>query len=268
MAAIAKGVSLSWGLINASVAVHNALEPKISNTSACGGVNGTPHELTKIQQKRYCETCATEVPYTEIKKAREVGGKLIELVADEIKAAKGDTDQYKKLATLTAHSTEEVETGTVPGEKLYYLDPEKGHGSAYDVLRHLVQTHPELTWVARWTPRSSVGTFALKLRGDVLVLQERVTAAATKAAPKVEADAPAALKAMAEQVLALPDMVTAFDPATYEDEYEVNIQKILASKAPGGDTLAPVVNLPTPVDAGDDLLANLAAMVAAAGKAA
>lgn len=269
MAAIAKGVALSFQLITATVSVHSALEPKISNTSACGGVTGkAAHKLTKIQQRRYCETCDTDVPYTEVRKAREVGGELVDLSAEEIKAAKSDADAFKKLAALTPHGAGEIESKTISGEKLYYLHPEKGQERAYEMLLDLVQRHPELVFMARWTPKSSAGTYALRERGDVLVLQERVAAAATKALPVIPRPAmPEGLAAMADAVLAVPGVITAFDPADYADTYEAKVQEILAAKTAGtaDADVAPVVPLQTSVaEPADALLAGLAAMVGAA----
>ena len=272
MAALAK-ISLSFGLINAGVSVHNALEPKVSNKSVCTGsiptvdahgVTGVTgdHAPRKINQVQRCTTCAENVPYAEIKKAREVPGGFVLLDVEEIKGAKADNEKHKKLASLTPHPAPDVEAGTVPGEKLYYLTPEAGAEQAYAVLHHLVHTHTELTFMTLWVPRSAVGVFALRTRGDVLVLQERVPAAATKAAPAITADAPAPLLAMADQFLTIDGVVTDFDAAAYADTYEANIQKIIASKVPVPAT----PDAATPVVAsGGDLMANLAAQIAAAG---
>lgn len=277
MAALAKGVSLSFGLINASVSVHNALEAKVSNTSVCTGTRGHTHTATKIAQRRQCAECVAhqkanrtpeidaldmlgEVAYEDVKKAREVAGGYVVFDDAEIKGARVDAEKHKKLASLTPHPAEDVESGTVPGGKLYHLTPEAGAEQGYAVLRHLVRTHPELTFMALWTPRSSAGVFALRARGDVLVLQERVPAAATKASPAVTADAPVALLAMADQLLSIDNIVTAFDPDLYADSYEANLQAILATKAAVPAGTAP--SAPT-ATAGNDLMASLAAFVAA-----
>ena len=259
--ALAKGVSLSFELITASVAVHSALEDKPKNKSVCVGTNGAAHAPIKINQVRHCADCG-EVPYAEVKKAREVAGGFVLLEAEEIKEAKADAEKYKKLASLTKHDANEVESGTVPGEKLYYLTPEPGAEQTYAVLRHVVDSNPHLAFLTRWTPRSAAATFALRVRGDVLVLQERVPAAATRPSPGVTADAPEALLAVADQFVGLTEPVP-FDPALYADSFEENIQRVIATKTAIalGEAPAPT---PTKVETpSNDLMANLAAFVAA-----
>ena len=243
MAVVSKDVSIAFKLINATVNVHSALLPKQSNVTVCAGSHGGEgHAPMKISQVRKCEQCG-EVAYADLRRARETPNGLVMLADQDLVEAKTDAGQYKKRASLTPHPRTDVDTLTVAGEKLYYLEPRPGSEDSYAVLRHLVTSHPEMVFTCLWTPRSNASIFVLQARGDVLVLQERVRTADTAAPPPVNADAPQQLLALAEQLLSL-DEVVPFDPDLYADSFEDNLRKLLDGKAPvelgaspGGDLM-------------------------------
>ena len=99
MAAVAKGVALSFGLVTASVSVHNAIEKvKSSNVLVCA--NG--HDPIQIRMPRVCETWR-EVAYADIRKAAPVEGGLVLLDAEDVTNARSDAEVFKQRATITPH---------------------------------------------------------------------------------------------------------------------------------------------------------------------
>lgn len=269
MAAVAKGVALSLGLVTASVTVNTAVESsRTGNKNCCAGPAGTPHDPTPVSQVNRCTTCDRDVPYGEIVKAHPVGDGFVILEAEEIVEAKQDATALKKLMSLTPHSAAEVEVATVTGKQSYYLTPDLGHETTYAILRSLVANHPELAFVCQWTPRSNAGMYRLQHRDGALLLTERVRPSGVKPAPTVTADAPEAMLAMGEQVLMLPGVITDFDPATYADTYEQRLAAIIATKqivaAGGTPTVAAGPTLPV---GQQNAMAALEAMLAAAAPA-
>lgn len=268
MAAVARGVALSLGLVTASVSVHSAIESnKTQNKNCCAGAPGAEHDPTPISQVNRCATCSRDVPYGEIVKAHPVGDGFVVLEAEEIVEAKQDATALKKVAALTPHSAAEVEIATVNGKAAYYLTPDLGHETTYAILRSLVVNHPELAFVCQWTPRSNASMFRLQHRDGVLMLSERVRPTGVRPAPEVIADAPEAMLAMGEQVLMLPGVVTDFDPATYADTYEQRLGEIIATKqivASGTPTTTSTPSLPI---GQQNAMAALEAMLAAAAPA-
>lgn len=266
MAALKKGVAFSVGLVTASCSINGAVEKAAGNVTVCCG-SLTPHDPSRISQVNRCSTCG-DVSYTSLQKAREVGDGLVLLTAEEITEAKGDADKYKTQVALTPHPAATVYARTAPGEKAYYVTPDPGHEVAYDVLRTMILDAPELAYVGLWTPRSNAAQFRVIIRDGCLMMTELVREQAIKAAPVVTAEAPAAMKNMAAQVLALPGVVTDYDPDTYADRYEDNIQALLATKqvvSTGGTTAAPVTpSIPASQAAA---MAQLEAMLAAAAPA-
>jgi non-homologous end joining protein Ku len=269
MAAVAKGVALSLGLVTASVSVHSAVESsKTGNKNCCAGAPGSEHDLTPISQVSRCGTCDRDVPYTEIVKAHPVGDGFVRIEAEEIVEAKQDATALKKVASITPHSAAEVEVATVNGDKAYYLTPDLGHEAAYAILRAMVVNHPELAFVCQWTPRTNAAMFRLQHRDGALMLTERVRPQGVKPAPEVTAEAPEAMLAMGEQVLMLPGVITDFDPATYADSYEERLAAIIATKqvVASGGTPATATTPAIPASQ-QNAMAALEAMLAAAAPA-
>lgn len=267
MAALKKGVAFSVGLVTASCSINGAVEPKVSNVTVCTGTDpNNPHDPSRISQRNVCSTCG-EVPYTSLRKAREVGDGLVLLTAEEITTAKGDADKFKVQVALTPHPAATVYARTAPGEKAYYVTPDPGHETTYAVLMHMIQSAPELAFVGQWTPRSNAAQFRVIVRDGCLMMTELVREQSLKAAPAITAEAPEALLKQAEQVLALPGVVTDYDPETYADRYEENIQALLATKQVVGTSTTAAPAAPSIPANQAAAMAQLEAMLAAAAPA-
>lgn len=281
--ALRKGIALSFGLMACNVSIHSGIEKASAsgNKLVCTGsfqgvdrVTGNPkshpeHPPNPISQVMTCRSCDDVVPYTSLKKGRPEGDGFVLLTADELTTAAADSLDLKKKSALTPHPTTQVDLATVPGEKFYYLTPEAGGEASYASMRHLVESHPELTFMSLWTPSSRAAQFALKVKDDCLVWQERVRQENIREAPVVDVEAPEPMLKMAEQVLGLEGIVTDYDPTTYEDTYETKLAEILATKtAVPGQTQIEVAGVTTPSTAvaGMDALAAMLANAEASGR--
>lgn len=231
MATVRKNVALSFSLLTATVNVLSALVPKERNVTVCTGAGGHPaHDPVRIRQENQCSQCGT-VAFHELQKAREVSDGLILLTADDITEAAVDATQWKAKMSLTPHPSADVEVATAPGGKAYYLEPVAGHEQNYGVLMHMISEHPELAFITRWTPRSSMGVYRLSVHEGALLMQERVAGDKVQPAPTfAAAEVPDALLGMAEQVLGLDGVIAPFDLATYRDTAEDKIAAIVASR--------------------------------------
>lgn len=265
MAAVAKSVALSFGLMSADVSVHNALDTAASsgNKIVCTGFGEhDPHDPLPISQLVHCRACDDTVPYTDLKRARPVGDGFVLITAEEVAEAKTDVDKLKRATSVTAHPTEQVDLSTGPGAKLYYLVPNPGAQQAYATFVHLIESHPELTFMALWTPRSRASQFALKVKNGCLVWQERERGENIRPVPEIDASAPEPMLAMAEQVLGLDGVVSDYDPATYEDTYERKLADIIATKTPVAGQMqidTPGVTVPSTAVAGMEALKQMLA---------
>jgi non-homologous end joining protein Ku len=267
MSALKKGVAFSVGLITVACSINGAVEKAAGNVTVCCGTDPTKpdHDPIRISQVKRCTDCG-DVPFDKIRKAREVGDGLVLITDDDITDAKGNADAYKTACALTPHPAATVYARTAPGEKAYYVTPDPGHEVAYDVLRTMIGSHPELAFVGQWTPRSNASQFRVIVRDGCLMMTELVREQAIKSAPVVTAEAPEAMLAMAELVLALPNVVTDYDPETYADHYEDNIQALLATKqvVSAGGTATTTATTPSIPASQQAAMAALEAMLAAA----
>ena len=261
MASLAKGVSLSLGLIGgATVRVEAAKERAESFKTLCVGQNGTAHAPSTVSYTKTCPTCGPITDHSTLKKGKPSGDGFIVVEESEIKQLK-DTHAaaFKKSITLTPHPAEQVATSTAQGEKLYYLVPESGD-DRYALLATLIEEHPEYAFMLMWTARSVATMYVARVADGVITLEERVHQSHLKARPTVTATPDAALLAMATQVLGA--MVKDFDPVTYEDGYATALSNLLASREAmaGGAVAAPTTTSVIP-DANAELIAALAALV-------
>ena len=262
MAAVAKAVALNLGLVSCSVAVHGALEPAPKNVTVCTGIDGAEHDPTRIHMKRFCAQCG-EVPYDQIRKAREVPDGLVLLTDEDLEEVKADATAFKARMDLTPHPVEQVEVGTAPGDKAYYLVPNAGGEGVYAVFTRLVENHPELAFLTRFTPRSNMGVFQLRVHDGALFLQERIQGDKIKPAPAFTLpDAEQQWLTMAEQVLTLPGIVSDFDLATYRNTAEDKLREIVSARTAVQEAVTALEggSSPTPTDP----MAALQAMLDAA----
>jgi non-homologous end joining protein Ku len=250
---VASGVALQFGLISAAVSMTSALDKVASSGNVMVCDNG--HPAQQIRSPKWCDACDGEVPFQQLKKARPVEGGLAVLEASDLAEVNADAQAFKKSVQVSAHPAEQVEVRTSVGEKMYFLTPDKGHEAGYAAVLGLVSNHPELAFMTQWTPRTAAAQFQVRAYDGVLVLQERTRAGTVRSAPDVTLGDNEALVAMAEQFLAMPGLVTDYDPETYADKSQERLAAILATKevVPTADatTVTPVVV--------DDLMAKLAA---------
>lgn len=225
-----KGLVLSLGMLNVIVSLDGAVGKEESLTTVCD----QGHPPTPIQQQRYCKSCDNVVSYGDLKKAREVGTGQFQVVDQQEVATVKDQalGATKKMLQLTVHDATEVQAATLQGEGgVYYLEPEgPAQIGAYSLLLDALERHPDKAILTRWTPTSSVGTYQLKAFNGVLVLEKRCDPEQVKAAPSVSVIEPdAGLQAQMDMVLAA--MEKPFDADAYRNEYAVQLEALLASKA-------------------------------------
>lgn len=252
---VAKGVALTLGVISASVSMQSGsiAKAKTGNVMVCD----TGHEATQINQQIYCPGCEAVIAYQQQKKARPVDGGLVVLEAEDLAAVAVDATKHKKTASMTAHPVGEVELSTSTGDKFYFMLPDAGHETSYAALLALVTSHPELAFMALWTPRSALGQYRVVAHQGVLCLQERVAGSGLRPAPDLEVTFDKTLSTLAEQMLV--HVTAPYDPASYADSHEERLAEILATKE-----VVPVAAktssaaIPAQVDLVDQLQAFLA----------
>lgn len=233
MSVISKNVVVSlFGTVNITCDVHGALAPRTRNVQVCTGV-GTEHAPVRITTQTVCPECGI-VHVAQTNKAREVADGFVVLTAEDLADVRTDSAAFKKSVALTPHDARAVDLGTVPGEKSYWLAPVRGNEQAYGLLARLLDRHPELSFLGRFTPRTAMAVFSLHAvrEGETLhlLMRERVSAEQLATAPSyVETAAPQQFDDMAEQVLGAASLP--FDMAAYRDTSAEKLDALVAARA-------------------------------------
>jgi DNA end-binding protein Ku len=256
MRAMWKG-SLAFGLVNVPVKVYAATEDKDVRFHQVHAADGG-----RISMVRRCQVCGQEVAYQDLAKAYETsdGGTVVMSDAD-----------FEGLPLPGAQELEVVEfvpsdqVDPVLYDKSYYLEPDKSALKPYVLLREALG-RTERTAVLKVVLRKRTQLAALRVRGDVLVLQTMRWPDEVRRADFEVLDTEVAMK---DSELAMADLLVEslardFDPGEYTDEYREALLAVIDGKVATGQAVAPagaVAGEPASEGAVIDLMAALRASV-------
>jgi DNA end-binding protein Ku len=231
MRSIWKG-SIAFGLVNIPVKLYPATE---SQSIASHLLH--KKDFSRIRYQRVAESTGQEVPAEEIVKGYEVQKDQYVILADE---------ELKEVAPEKSTGIEiqefvnEAEISSLYFEKPYYLEPDKGAGKAFVLLREaLAQTGK--VGIAQFVLRNRDSLCMLKPLGQGLVLNALRFPAEIRGMeelllPLNEVIVPNELSLAAKLV---EGMASTFDPGKYKDTYTGEVQKLIEAKAKGQKLEAP-----------------------------
>jgi non-homologous end joining protein Ku len=258
-------ITFQFGLVSFPAKLDKATETPVEMKNLCvGQPQQPPHDPTPLTAPRVCASCGPIVDNTVIVKGIKQGTTYAITTQESVAEAKiKNTDAYKGKVNLVPHPSSDFEAHTAPGKSLYFLTPDPAAADHYALMVRLVSSHPELSFVSLYTPRSAAGLYRVVVRDGVLVLEERTRGQAIKAAPQISGTVNDALYGMLEGVLST--LVQPYDPATYEDQYAVAINRLaVAAQDMVSLGKGPSAEAPAAVSTDDDLMAKLAALAAQA----
>lgn len=254
----ARKIAVQYGLINIPARTESATTSRESLTNLCVGQPGhEAHDASPLKRPSKCEVCGPIEDTSALVKGRQDGDTYAIVTQEDVAEAKESyAKDYLKRIELVTHPAEEFLAATGPGDTIAYLTPEDAAGADhYQLLVRLIESHPELVFVGLHTPMSATSLYMVTVRDGVLVMSKRTRQQAMKAAPSVGGTVNEALYAMLEG--ALDSFVVPYDPAAYEDHYDVALRKMLDE----ADTVAAsTTEATTPVAtlSDDDIMAKLA----------
>lgn len=256
-------ITLTFGLISFAAKLDKATETPVEMKNLCIGSNGQPaHDPKPLTAPRKCAECGEITDYSGVVKGIKSGTTYAITTQDEVAEAKlQNVAQYKGKVAMVPHPVADFEAHTAPGKSLYYVTPDPAAADHYRLIVQLVKSHPELAFVSLYTPRSAAGLYQVKVRDDVLVLEERTRGQAMKVAPVVGGTSNAQLYQMLEGVLAT--FVQPYDPDAYEDTYAAAIAKLADAATDTvhlGSAGASKAEPAAKASSDEDLMAKLAAL--------
>lgn len=255
MRTIWKG-ALTFGLVNVPVKVYSATEdhdvPLHQVHAADGG---------RIRYQRICELDGEVVPYADIDKAYDDGERTVVLTADDI--ASLPAERSREIEVVEFVPSDQIDLLTL--DKAYYLEPDSTSPKAYVLLRQTLE-QTERTAIVRFSLRQKTRLAALRVRGDVLVLQTLLWADEVREPAFPALDEPVKISAKELELSAsLVDSFSAdFDPDQFVDEYQQELRTLIDAKLEKGDALdtAETFGEEQPADAGGEVIDLMAALKA------
>ncbi|SEL42031.1 non-homologous end joining protein Ku [Rhodococcus maanshanensis] len=219
MRSIWKG-SIAFGLVNVPVKVYTATEDHDIRFHQVHGADGG-----RIKYNRVCQECGKTIQFADIDKAysSEDGTQVIltDEDFDELPAA-----EKHEIPVLQFVPSEQIDP--ILFEKSYYLEPDSASPKAYQLLASTL-TESDRTALVHFTLRQRTRLAALRVRDGVLVIQtllwpDEVRAAEFETLDKAAAPSDKEL-AMAKSLV--ESMSEDFEPESYTDEYQIQLQKML-----------------------------------------
>lgn len=228
MRSIWKG-AISFGLVNVPVKLYSAQEDHNVRLHQVHDADGG-----RIRYQRRCEICGQVIDFAHINKAYDDGEQTVVLTDDD-------------LAALPAERSREIEVVEfVPNEQIdpilfdrtYYLEPDSKSPKAYLLLRRTLE-ETEQTAIVKFAMRQRTRLAALRVRGEALALQTLLWADEVRSTDFLDISHNASVSDKELQMAAalVESFSGDFDPEQYEDEYQVELQKLITAKLEAGQTL-------------------------------
>lgn len=228
----ARNVRIEFGLMTLAAKMEGAIDKPPSFSNLCQGQPGhEPHDPKPLKAPRRCDDCGEITDTTVLVKGIRQGKTYTIVEQAEIAEAKEKyTAEYKGALNLVPHPAREFLDATAPGESVHYLTPaDKSGENVYQMLRRVVEEHPDVVLVSLYTPVSATSLYMLTVRNGVLVLEQRTRTQALKPAPSVGGEVTnEKLYKMLEGTVEA--MLTPYNPDDYEDGYRNAIRDIAASR--------------------------------------
>lgn len=223
--------SISFGLVDVPIKLFSATERHDARLHQVHDDDGG-----RIRYQRRCEICGQTIEFEDIDKAAEVDDGLVVLDDADFEALPSDsTDEISVLQFVP-----EEQLDPIMLEKPYYLAPTSKTPKSYLLLRQTLEEAGRLA-VVKVTLRSRTRLAVLRVHGKVLMLQTLRWADEIREADFEGVKSRAKISDqeldMAKQLV---DAYSGdFEPAEFEDDYQVELQKLIELKAKRGETVAP-----------------------------
>jgi len=228
MRSIWKG-AVTFGLVNVPVKVYSATEGHDISLHQVHAEDGG-----RIRYQRVCEIDGETVPYSDIDRAYvDDDGQTVVLTKKDLDAL--PAEKSREIDVVEFVPTEQIDLLTL--DRAYYLEPDSKSPKAYVLLRRTLQ-QTDRTAIVRFTLRQKTRLAALRVRGDVLVLQTLLWADEVREAafPALDEDVKISDKELELSASLVDSYSSDFDPESFVDEYQKELRTLIDAKIKAGET--------------------------------
>ena len=227
MRSIWKG-AVTFGLVNVPVKVYSATEDHDVSLHQVHDQDGG-----RIRYQRTCEVCGQVVAYADIDRAHvDEDGQTIVLTKDDLAAL--PAERTREIDVVEFVPSEQIDLLTL--DKPYYLEPDSKSPKAYVLLRKTLE-QSERTAIVRFTLRQKTRLAALRVRGDVLVLQTLLWSDEVRepSFASLSEDVKISDKELELSASLVESYSSDFDPESFVDEYQQELRTLIDAKIEAGE---------------------------------
>jgi DNA end-binding protein Ku len=228
MRAVWKG-AVTFGLVNVPVKLYSATEDHDVSLHQVHDEDGG-----RIRYQRKCEICGEVVPYQHIDKAYDDGDRTVVITDEDLKSL--PAERSREIEVVEFVPTDQIDP--IMFDRSYYLEPDSASNKAYVLLREALES-TERTAVVRMALRQKTRLAALRVHGDVLMVQTLLWSDEVRAAKFPALDEPAKITSkeldLSKQLI--ESLSNDFEPEEFVDEYQQELRTLIQAKLEQGDAL-------------------------------
>ncbi len=228
MRAIWKG-AIAFGLVNVPVKVYSATEDHDISLHQVHNADGG-----RIRYQRRCEVCGNIVDYEDIDKAYEEDGRTVVLSREELKSVPAENSHEIEVVQFVP--AEQLDP--IMFEKSYYLEPDSKSPKAYVLLRRALEDTDRVA-IVRFALREKTRLGALRIRGDVLMLQSLLWADEVREVsfPALETSLRISAQEREMSAALVDSMAADFEPDQFTDDYQAQLRQLIEAKLEKGESV-------------------------------
>jgi DNA end-binding protein Ku len=250
MRAMWKG-SVAFGLVNVPIKLYAATEDHDVRFHQVHAADGG-----RVKMVRTCSIDGQPVDYKDLAKAYETeSGQVVIMEEQDFEGL--PVPGVREIEVLEFVPAEQVDP--VLFDRSYYLEPEARALKPYVLLREALSQTDRMALV-RVVLRQKSQLAALRVRGDVLVMQTMLWPDEVRAAEFDVLDADVELRpqelSMASSLI--DSLSSDFDPEEFHDEYREALLGVIDNKLSGGDGVS-AETIAASGDTGDGIVVDLMA---------
>jgi len=228
MRSIWKG-AITFGLVNVPVKLYSATEDHDVSLHQVHDADGG-----RIRYQRKCEICGKVVDYEHIDKAFDDGDRTVVLTADDLKSL--PEERSREIDVLEFVPSDQLDP--LMFDRSYFLEPDSASPKAYVLLRRTLE-ETDRTAIVHFSLRQKTRLAALRVRGDVLVLQTLLWDDEVREArfPVLDEKVRISGKELDMSGSLVESLGDDFDPSQFGDDYQEELRKLIDAKLEEGESL-------------------------------
>ena len=221
--------AITFGLVNVPVKAYSAVEDHDVSFHQVHDADGG-----RIRYERRCEVCGKKVEYENIDKAYDDGDDTVIITEEDLETLpEADNEEIEVVQFVPSEQVDPIML-----ERSYYLEPEGKSPQSYLLLRQTLEA-TDRTAIVRFALRQKTRLGALRVDGKVLVLQGLLWADEVREVdfPNTKSRAKISDQELELSAALVDQYASDFTPEKFEDEYQVQLRKLIDAKFESGDTI-------------------------------